>query len=590
MFYLNPLEAGGSYPPGFIDSSLLDLTPVPELTFQEDGISYDGENQTLSYRNGAELRTFPAWLSVLPPLIAILLALVFKEVHIALISGIFFGVFTINGFQFSKFFNSFFQIADTYVIQSIAWVDEGELQTGHLSIIVFSVLIGGMVHIVSSNGGMNGIVAKVSKLATSARRTQLATLLMGCIIFFDDYANSLVVGNTMRPLTDKFKISREKLSYIVDSTAAPIAAIAFVTTWIGYQLSEIEKGIASQNIVQFQESAYSIFLGSLKYAHYPIFTLFFIVVLIITKKDFGPMLKAEQNAKDKNLKIGETKKEHKTSHWLNATIPVVTLVLTVIVGLFITGYDKALWTSNVDILTKLRDTFANADSYVSLIWAAFFACFIAIIVSLLSKSLNVKESMESMMEGFKSMIPAVVILILAWTLAAVIENLETASYISSLVPENFNAYWLPLIFFVFSAIISFSTGSSWNTMAIMYPICIPIVIKVATVNGTQIDMEVLMPVLLNTVSVILAASVFGDHCSPISDTTILSSLASDCDHIQHVRTQLPYAVVVGLVSILCGGVLFALGLPWYLLYVIGFVSLYGIIYLFGKQLHHENEN
>jgi Na+/H+ antiporter NhaC len=590
MFYLNPLEAGGSYPQGFIDSSLIDLTPVPELHFQEDGISYDGESQILSYRNGAEVRTFPAWLSVLPPLIAIVLALVFKEVHIALISGIFFGVFTINGFQFSKFFSSFFQIADTYVIQSIAWVDEGSLQTGHLSIIIFSVLIGGMVHIVSSNGGMNGIVAKVSKLATSARRTQFATLLMGCIIFFDDYANSLVVGNTMRPLTDKFKISREKLSYIVDSTAAPIAAIAFVTTWIGYQLSEIEKGIASQNIVQFQESAYSIFLGSLKYAHYPIFTIFFIVILIYTKKDFGPMLKAEQAAKDAKPTLTENKKEHKTSHWLNATIPVVTLVLTVIVGLFLTGYDEALWTSNVDILTKLRDTFANADSYVSLIWAAFFACFIAIVVSVISKSLDVKESMESMMEGFKSMIPAVVILILAWTLAAVIENLETASYISSLVPENFNAYWLPLIFFVFSAIISFSTGSSWNTMAIMYPICIPIVIKVATVNGTQIDMEVLMPVLLNTVSVILAASVFGDHCSPISDTTILSSLASDCDHIQHVRTQLPYAVVVGLVSIFCGGVLFALGLPWYLLYVIGFVSLYGIIYLFGKQLQHENEN
>ncbi len=561
-----------------------ELQQLEEVEVNSEGISYDEETTELVYvKNGKEKR-FSAWFSIMPPLIAIFLALAFKEVHIALVLGIFFGVFTLNGFQLKELLSSFLQIADTYVLQAIAYTENGELQTGHLSIIIFSVLIGGMVHVISKNGGMNGVVSKVSKLATSGRRSQFATMLMGCLIFFDDYANSLVVGNTMRPLTDKFKISREKLAYIVDSTAAPIAAIAFVTTWIGYQLSEIEKGLAIQNMVNIQESAYSIFLGSLKYAHYPIFTLFFMALLIFVKKDFGPMLKAEQEAKDGKAKHSKTHLTDKTSHWINAALPVFTLVFTVIVGLIVTGYSTAVWDSELSFFTKLRETLSSADSYIALIWASFLACVMAIFTSLVTKSSNIKESMENLIDGFKTMVPAVVILILAWALAGVIEHLHTAEFISSLVPMNFNAYWLPAIFFIISALISFATGSSWNTMAVMYPICIPIVIGVATNNGTNVDMEVLMPVLLNTVSVILAASVFGDHCSPISDTTILSSLSSNCDHINHVRTQMPYALSVGCISLFCGGILFAFGIPWYLLYLIGFIAIAGVIFIFGKKL------
>lgn len=560
-----------------------------ETAALESGLTYDDETQELVYHSSTGEKRFSAWFSLIPPLIAIVFALLFKEVHIALVLGIFFGVFTLNGFQLSKIFSSFLEIADTYILQAIAWTDGGELQTGHLSIIVFSVLIGGMVHIISSNGGMNGVVAKVSKLATSARRSQLATMLMGCLIFFDDYANSLVVGNTMRPLTDKFKISREKLAYLVDSTAAPIASIAFVTTWIGYQLSEIEKGLSLQHYVEIPDSAYGIFLGSLKYAHYPIFTLFFMLILIISKRDFGAMKKAEDEAKLNAHQSNDTEETQKTTHWINAAIPVITLIGMVIVGLIITGSSADIWGSSTSFFTKMRETLSNADSYVALIWASFLACVVAVIVSKLTGSLGIKESMESLIEGFKSMVPAVAILILAWSLAAVIEQLHTASFLSSLVPVDFNVYWLPTIFFILSALIAFSTGSSWNTMAVMYPICIPIVIGVGTRFGAEVDLAYIMPVLLNTVSVILAASVFGDHCSPISDTTILSSLATDCDHIQHVRTQLPYAITVGAVSVFTGGVLFAIGLPWYLLYLIGFISLGAIVYFVGKkESYYEN--
>ncbi|MFT5620493.1 MAG: Na+/H+ antiporter NhaC [Chitinophagales bacterium] len=569
-------------------SELLSTLPTESIdgsieTVGQLGLSYHKETQELVYKKEGVEKRFSAWFSIVPPLIAILMALLFKEVHIALILGLFFGVFSLNGFRFSNLFSSFLQIADTYIVHAIAWTEGGELQTGHLSIILFSVLIGGMVHIISSNGGMNGIVAKVSKLATSARRTQLATMLMGCLIFFDDYANSLVVGNTMRPLTDKFKISREKLAYIVDSTAAPIASVAFVTTWIGYQLSEIEKGLAVQNYVQIQESAYGIFLGSLKYAYYPLFTLFFMLLLIISKRDFGPMRKAELKSRSGEKKQSSSEENDKTSHWINAALPVLTLILMVIVGLGITGYSDEVWNGTQSTFVKLRETLSNANSYIALIWASFLACAVAVAISKLTGSLGIKKSIESLIEGFKTMVPAVVILVLAWALAGVISDLHTADFLASLVPENFNAYWLPSIFFVLSALISFATGSSWNTMAVMYPICIPIVIGVSVGNGGEVDLAYLMPVLLNTVSVILAASVFGDHCSPISDTTILSSLASECDHISHVKTQLPYALVVGSISLLCGGVLFAVGVPWYLLYLIGFVSIAGLVFLLGKK-------
>lgn len=546
--------------------------------------SYNSATNKLIYQAEGVYKEFPGWFSLLPPLVAIILALAFKEVHIALIAGIFIGVFTINGLQIKEIVPTLMHIIDIYIPQSIAWVSDGELQTGHLSIILFSVLIGGMVHVISENGGMQGIVEKVSKLSTSARRTQLATVLMGCLIFFDDYANTLVVGNTMRPLTDKFKISREKLAYIVDSTAAPVAAIAFITTWIGFQLTEIEKGIHGQNLIEINESAYGLFLGSLKYAFYPIFTLFFILILIYTKKDFGAMLKAEQKALNEDFSAQKKEEKKYVSHWLNAAIPILTLIGTVIVGLIITGSSPEIVQNSTSFVAMLRDILSNADSYVALLWASFLACIVAVVLTIVQRRTNVQDSVGFMIEGFKSMVPAVVILILAWTLALVIEHLHTATYISSLIPQQFNMLWLPTIFFIFSALISFATGSSWNTMAVMYPICLPIIIKLGVeLDGTE-HIELMMPVILNTISVILAASVFGDHCSPISDTTILSSLSSGCDHISHVNTQLPYALTVGIVSLLCGGVLFALGVPWYLLYAIGFAIIIGVVAFWGRKV------
>ncbi|MGB1248043.1 MAG: Na+/H+ antiporter NhaC family protein, partial [Chitinophagales bacterium] len=551
----------------------------PEETL-EDGLHYDKEEAALIFVAGDTQKTIPLWLSIFPPLIAIFLALAFREVHIALFVGIWFGAFVVEGLSGGAFISSIFRIVDTYFIDALT-------DGGHASIIVFSLLIGAMVAIISKNGGMQGIVYHVSKLATSARRSQMATWLMGMIIFFDDYANTLVVGNTMRPLTDKYKISREKLAYIVDSTAAPIAAIAFVTTWIGYQLGEIKNGMEAQGFIANEMSEYALFLGSLKYAYYPILTILFVFLIIVFKRDFGPMKKAEDKARVAERKIDSAIENNtvKKWAWLNAALPVLTLVVMVMTGIWITGVG---YTDEADLVglgffSKLQLIVGNADSYVALLWASLVACIVAVFMSVLSRAQSVKESIESLIEGVKSMLPAIIILILAWSLAAVVEDLHTADFLTSLLPASGTALWLPFIIFILSALISFSTGSSWSTMAIMYPICIPVVLGLATAQGTIDNPAEYMPVLFNTISVILAASVMGDHCSPISDTTILSSLASDCDHISHVRTQLPYALAVGIISLLCGGVLFAVGLPWWLCYIIGIALVFAVVLGLGKK-------
>lgn len=557
------------------------------------GLELDEEAKELIYHYEGEARKIPLWVSILPPLIAIFLALVFREVHVALFAGIWLGVFALNGFLWSNFFPSLMQVADTYLLQSIVPPD-GDL--GHVSVIVFSLLIGGMVAIISKNGGMQDVVYKVSKIATNARRSQLATWLMGTVIFFDDYANTLVVGNTMRPLTDKFKVSREKLAYIVDSTAAPVATIAFITTWIGFQLSEINKGIEIQNFVTISDGAYSLFLGSLKYAYYPIFTLFFVLILIVLKKDFGPMLKAENEVQGRETKAEELTTENTNSWaWLNAVLPVLSLVLTVVIGIFVTGKvatflehgnqaNFLVWQENNSWFQVLQTYVGNADSFKALLWGSVVSCIVAVLLSVASRTLSLTQSLEQLIEGMKTMMPAVVILVLAWSLSLVIEELHTSFYLINLLPENVNIKWFPVLFFILAALMAFSTGSSWSTMAIMYPICIPLVLGATLSSGLDAQPEIFMPVLLNTISVILTGSVLGDHCSPISDTTILSSLSTQCDHIAHVRTQLPYALIVGVVSILAGGVFFAIGIPWYLAYLLGFILLFGIVFFIGKEV------
>jgi len=531
----------------------------------------------------------PLWMSILPPLIAILIALLFREVFSALFIGLLIGTTIISFYQGANFFVAIFKgilaIIDTYIIESL-------LDPSHLSIIIFSMVIGATVNLITTNGGMQGVVNYLSKFAKSPRSGQFVTWLLGVMIFFDDYANTLVVGNTMRPVTDRLKISREKLAYIVDSTAAPIAAIAFVTTWIGAELGYIQDGIESIGI---ETSAYNVFLNSLAYSYYPIFTLIFILFLVFRSVDFGPMLKAEKRARGGavasykdgikpatfNTQLGE--KAAARPRWYNAAIPVFVIITGTFTGLIYTGWSAEIWNNaDMSFSTKLSATIGNADSITALLWSSFAGMTVAIALSLGQRILNLHKCIESLMDGFKLMLTAVFILTLAWSLALITEHMHTAEFISnSMLAMSISPFFVPAITFILAAIVSFSTGSSWGTMAILYPLLLPASWLISLDYG--LDHSSTMIIFYNVVSSVLAGSVLGDHCSPISDTTILSSLASSCNHIEHVRTQLPYAMTVGLVAIGVGTIPAAYGVPSYILFPVGILVLYLVTVFLGRK-------
>jgi len=535
-----------------------------------------------------EINPIPLWMSIIPPLIAILLALIIREVITSLFIGIFSGVLIMGLYTDGpgSILFSFLKVIDTYVLKAINDVS-------HISVIIFSMTIAGVVSIISKNGGMRGVVNRLEPYAHNPRSGQLVIWFMGILIFFDDYANTLVVGNTMRPVADRLKISREKLAYIVDSTAAPVAAIAFITTWIGAELGYIASGI--ETISDISETPYSIFLNSLSYSFYPILTLAFMLILILKQRDFGPMYHAEIKARnrksesenkeainqDQNLNEFDAKEgvEEKS---FNAIIPILVIVLGAIAGMFYTGYDASVWADNsIGFLRKLSITIGQADSFVALLWSSFSGLIVAIILSMSQGILKLEEAVNTALHGFKTMIPAMAILVLAWSLAYVTEDMHTATFLKSLWSTSLSPIFIPAVVFIIAALVSFSTGSSWGTMAILYPLMLPASYQIAVESGMPHEDAII--IFYNVVSVILAGSVFGDHCSPISDTTILSSLASSCNHIDHVRTQLAYALTVGSVSIVFGSIPSAMGVPSYILFPLAIGILYGIIHFVGKR-------
>ncbi len=570
---------------------------------------------------GLRLKKIPLWLSILPPLIAIALALIFKEVIISLFIGIWSGAFIAGGLRFESiyyFLDSIFSVVYKYIIAALADAD-------HLSIIIFSLLIGGMVAIISKNGGMAGVVKALAKYARSARSSQFITWLLGVSIFFDDYANTLIVGNTMRSVTDKFKISREKLAYIVDSTAAPVSAIAFITTWIGAELSYIADATSGLEGFDASLTPYSIFISSLKYSFYPMLTLVFILIIIYLKKDYGPMHAAEMRARTTGqVSSANTSDEDEPNmedlspvkgaklKWSNAVLPVLAVILVTLIGLVDTGMESlyyelvdlgkaptsASWSnvwSSLAFLSEQKDPsffmkmgklIGSSNSYIALLWSSFAGLVLAIFLSVGRKVMNLHDTMHYMVMGFKTMLPALIILTLAWSLAIITsDELHTADYLTSILEGNVSPYAMPVIIFVLAAFIAFSTGSSWSTMAILYPIAIPTTWAIAQAQG--MDANAANELLFNVISIVLAASVVGDHCSPISDTTILSSLASDCNHIDHVRTQLPYAITVGVVSILIGFIASLLGgglLVCFTLFLASCIGLFFFVKLFGKDV------
>ena len=536
----------------------------------------------------------PGWFSILPPLVAILLALVFKEVITALLAGIWLGALAVAGYNP---LNATWRLIDQYVVPAL-----GDTDGGHTQIVVFSLMLGGMVGIISRNGGTRGVVQAVAPLARNRRRGKVATMLAGLAIFFDDYANTLVVGNTMRPITDGLKVSREKLAYLVDSTAAPVAALVPVSTWVGYEVSLIGGGLASATgeatgaDAEFLGglSPYAVFIETIPYLFYPLLALAFVLLTSVMNRDFGPMARAEARAASGGgilrpgsrpaAEISESfvnAKEGVPRRWWNAGLPVAAVVLVVLGGLYTSGRAAA----GAD--ASLRDIFGAADPFITLLWGSLSGCLVAAVLSIGQRLLDVKECVDAWLGGVKAMMIAMVILTLAWSLGSVTQDVGTAAYVSQLLGGNLPLFLLPAVVFITSGAMAFATGTSWTTMAILIPLVIPLTVSLA--GGTGFADGSLYGILLATTSSVLAGAIWGDHCSPISDTTVLSSTAAACDHVDHVRTQLPYAVLVGAVGLVLGSVGTALGLPTWLALLAGVAVLALFLRMFGTPIAEVGE-
>ena len=545
----------------------------PEIVAEQRGSIAFLASSTDSGSASANLRVLPGWVSIMPPLVAILVALTLRNVIPALLIGVWLGATALLSFSLAGIFRGLLDGFEIYVVRALA--DEE-----HAAIILFSLMIGGMVGIITRNGGMASIVRMIVSRAKSAIGGQVAVWGMGMMIFFDDYSNTLVVGNTARPITDQLKISREKLAYIVDSTAAPVVCLALITTWIGYEVGLIGDALAS--VPGLDEPAYTVFLKSIPYSFYPILAFIFVLAVAVTGRDFGPMYKAEVRARKGQVSPVSAEempslqgdqlepKPNIPLRAINAFIPLLVLIASLVGGLYATGEGETI-----------TDIIGSADAYKAMMWASLLGALTAAVMTTGQGILSGHETVDAWFGGVKAMMFAMIVLVLAWALSAVTNDLNTAHYLVSILAGTLSPALVPAVVFVLSAITAFTTGTSWGTLGILMPLVVPLTWAVLGANGIA-DQEH-MHILYSAIACNLAGAVWGDHCSPISDTTVLSSMASGCDHIEHVRTQMPYAILVGMVAVLIGTIPGGYGFPPLFSILAGIGVLLFFLNRFGRQ-------
>ena len=447
--------------------------------------------------------------ALFPPIIAILLALITKEVYSSLFIGI-----LVGGFFYA---NGNPEVAINHILKDgLIGSLSDEWNVG---ILIFLVILGMMVCLMNKAGGSQAFGEFAAKHIKSKAGAQVATIILGCLIFIDDYFNCLTVGSVMKPVTDKHKVSREKLAYLIDATAAPICIIAPISSWAAAVTGFVEG-----------EDGFQLFIRAIPYNFYALFTIAMMFVLIFLKMDFGPMKKYELADYVEELKSEEAASEKKNGKVIDLVLPIVVLILSCVVGMIYTGgFFEG---------TNFVEAFANSDASVGLVLGSFVALMITLLFYLIRRVLNLKQCMECLPEGFKAMVPAILILTFAWTLKAMTDSLGAGVYVEGLVEGSAAGFmnFLPAVIFVIACFLAFATGTSWGTFGIL----IPIVVDVFETSDPTL--------MIISISACMAGAVCGDHCSPISDTTIMASAGAQCDHVKHVSTQLPYAVYVAAIS------------------------------------------
>ncbi|EHU9857396.1 Na+/H+ antiporter NhaC family protein [Campylobacter upsaliensis] len=550
---------------------------------------------------------FYGFITLLPPFIAIILAFITKDVILSLFMGVLSGTFLLS-LASNIFFVDTIALINIYdtLVESfskiISYVLKSTSDPVNAGIILQILCIGGLVALITKMGGAKAIALQFAKRAKTAISAQLNTWFIGLLIFFDDYANLLIVGPIMRPLADKFKISREKFAFIIDSTAAPVAGIAIISTWIGLEVSLIKNAYASIGIDNI--SAFGIFVETIPYRFYNIFMLFFVALTAIMGREFGSMYAAQIRAKTTGQIAPVSKsaaldtadledqflapKDGIEIRAFDAIVPVMTLIILAILGFYFNGFsvlegeELANAKANPLSFETLRSAFGSADSSIVLFQAALFAAIVAIFIGVRRRIFNIKEAIETWIYGWKTMIFTIVLLLLAWSLSSIVKDLGTSTFITHLLADKLPEFILPATIFAFASLISFAIGTSYGTMGVLMPLAVPLAFEVAKLNG--LEGEALHHYMVLNISCVLTGAIFGNHCSPISDNVILSSMSAKCDHMEHVRTQIPYALFICAISLFTGYIPTALGLSVWLVLPLNFILITLLLRIIGKKV------
>ncbi len=464
-----------------------------------------------------------------PSVLAIGLAFVTRDIYLSLFAGAFAGAILLaDGNPFAAFLALF----EKHLLPALS-------DQWNISVLVFTLLMGGLVGLLNAGGGMQALAARFLGRTASKRRAGLGVYGLGLVIFIDGLANAMLVGKSMRPVTDRAGMSREKLAFIVDSTSSPIAGLSLISTWVAYELSVIQQGLV--NAGRPDDTAFTLLIASIPYRFYNLLLLLIVFLVIWLGRDLGPMHRAEALARKRE----STQATSIASSPPAPVWPTLLCLATLILGVFGGLYWQGGGTLATFSLGAMIDAFGKANAALVFVWTTAATALLAMICQRFTQPSGGKEPVvQPFFAGMSQMFMPTLILVFAWVLNSVIKELGAATYLAGLLGEAMHPGWLPALTFILGAIISFSTGTSWGTMAILMPLVIPVAVGVADAGGAD--------VLVPTVGAVLAGAVFGDHCSPISDTTIVSAVSSDCEPMAHVRTQLPYALIAAGMAVLLG--------------------------------------
>lgn len=579
-------------------------------------------------------------LSLLPPVTAIALAIVTRRVIWSLLAGVWTGAMILVAYNPPADSQGLWRVVSVPLRGAAAAFQDHLWPTlvmeEKIAVFVFTLLMGALVGIISRSGGMQGLVQVVSRWAHTARRGQLAAWVLGLFVFFDDYANTMLLGSTLRPLSDRLRISREKLAYLVDSTAAPVSGLALISTWVAGEIGYVRDGL--EQLPDVSWDAFSLFVSSIPYRFYVLWALLLVPLVALLNRDIGPMAAAERRARRGRPELDEegteggehAPAEGPPPRWQNAVAPILITVAAIMGFMYHSGRQQLLADGVEPARQTLMNIFGSCDAFMSLVWGSLIGVLSAAAMVRLQGLLSGEQIQAAAGRGARTMVPALSILWLASTMSLMTGNkppadaaaetaaaetaaadgsaddapanengtgengppaggrfpyraqrLYTGELLGGLLQRRVPVLWLPTLVFTLASAVAFATGTSWGTMGLLMPLTIEASYRILSTAGPPQPQD---PVLLSCIGGVLAGAIFGDHCSPISDTTVMSSQSCGCDHMEHVRTQLPYALLVGAAAIVFGTLPVALGVPVWVLLPAGMAALVVALLVLGQPV------